>query len=790
MPKPTIVANSTSVLDIITIRTVGGLPMTGVGKLGNPASGPTLTAQTTGGSINTTTNAIVDVAFSYTSTPGANGAANGETLVSPTVSVTMGASLTIASILCVFPSTWPAAGAIGVYVGAHGGTLFLVTGSGFPVPFGQNAIQINAVPTSGTVVPTSNTSFSHGFTCTMVHDNDTAQTALNPYVATANTWTNPSPPCLGLFEMGNGTYQISEPDAAWSKAQAQIVTFTISGVQGMGVATWTSSLAGSGVERSGTAQGGTSTTVTLDAGANASDNFYKNALVEITGGTGANQARNIASYVGATKVATVDNAWITTPDSTSTFVVTYSENTSSGGGGFPGTAPAGWLPFSAFSPDVAAILFRANLTSSGTTSPVTVDQWSIQGIYPAGSGIPYYQGKSTGLFMWNSGGGSPTWTISAVLGTAGAAFFQTAANATATGPYSLGGTATGTPVVVGHGNSVLSAFEPDFTLPVVDSSGRVSLTPAEHTAIGTTDVVAGLNASGYTAINGARLANLQFLTIAPPTAAQVTTAVVAGMASAPVGSVANIAAQTGNVFALLNPMITGGAWTTAALAAAPTGGGSTPVSRTGTAQGGSSTTIALDAGSSAINSFYSNALVEITGGAGVGQARNILTYVGATRVATVDNAWVTAPDSTSVFSVTYSETAPALTTAAITIAVVAGMAAAPVGSVAGAVNSVATPVTLPNPAPTGYGGGGTSTPLTSGAAVVGSTAQAVILSGLPAGKDYTGQHLYHVLSAESRLIASQAVASGNYTLTLGAGTHNAGPFSAAPSVGELYCPTP
>lgn len=73
--------------------------------------------------------------------------------------------------------------------------------------------------------------------------------------------------------------------------------------------------------RSGTAQAGAASTITLDAGASATDSLYKGAVVVVTGGTGAGQHRIITGYVGSTKVATVGEAWETAPDNTSTFML-------------------------------------------------------------------------------------------------------------------------------------------------------------------------------------------------------------------------------------------------------------------------------------------------------------------------------------------------------------------------------------------------------------------------------------------------------------------------------------
>lgn len=69
------------------------------------------------------------------------------------------------------------------------------------------------------------------------------------------------------------------------------------------------------------AQAGAAGSITLDASANATDDFYNDCLVQIVGGTGVGQARLVSDYVGSTKVASVVPNWVTTPDSTSIFHV-------------------------------------------------------------------------------------------------------------------------------------------------------------------------------------------------------------------------------------------------------------------------------------------------------------------------------------------------------------------------------------------------------------------------------------------------------------------------------------
>lgn len=73
--------------------------------------------------------------------------------------------------------------------------------------------------------------------------------------------------------------------------------------------------------RRGTAQAGSSSTITLDSGASANDHVYRDFAIYLTGGTGAGQYRTGIAYVGSTKILTVDRAWNTIPDATTTFVI-------------------------------------------------------------------------------------------------------------------------------------------------------------------------------------------------------------------------------------------------------------------------------------------------------------------------------------------------------------------------------------------------------------------------------------------------------------------------------------
>jgi hypothetical protein len=74
---------------------------------------------------------------------------------------------------------------------------------------------------------------------------------------------------------------------------------------------------------SGTLQSATATTAVLAASTSlGNDVLNDRAIIWITGGTGSGQSRLITDWVSSTDTATVDAAWTTNPDATSTYVVT------------------------------------------------------------------------------------------------------------------------------------------------------------------------------------------------------------------------------------------------------------------------------------------------------------------------------------------------------------------------------------------------------------------------------------------------------------------------------------
>lgn len=95
-------------------------------------------------------------------------------------------------------------------------------------------------------------------------------------------------------------------------------TDSLEAIRNRGDSAWTGSPTTSD---SGTAQAGSTSTITLQSGASATDDTYNGQVVYISSGTGAGQSRAIGDYVGSTKVATVITNWATAPDNTSVYEI-------------------------------------------------------------------------------------------------------------------------------------------------------------------------------------------------------------------------------------------------------------------------------------------------------------------------------------------------------------------------------------------------------------------------------------------------------------------------------------
>jgi hypothetical protein len=139
------------------------------------------------------------------------------------------------------------------------------------------------------------------------------------YDSSAPGYVPNAPVNVAQFGGSNGTFSSGRPSVDVNSLASNSITAGVIADAAIDRATFAADT-GLAPIRSNTAQAGASTTITLDASASATNSFYNNDLVLITGGTGAGQARFVTAYVGSTKVATVAT-WATNPDNTSTFAI-------------------------------------------------------------------------------------------------------------------------------------------------------------------------------------------------------------------------------------------------------------------------------------------------------------------------------------------------------------------------------------------------------------------------------------------------------------------------------------
>lgn len=85
---------------------------------------------------------------------------------------------------------------------------------------------------------------------------------------------------------------------------------------------WDSTLNGyTLVQKERICQGATSTTITLDSSASVVDDYYNNLFIGIVSGDGYGELFLITDYDGATKTATIDGSWNTTPNTNSIYTI-------------------------------------------------------------------------------------------------------------------------------------------------------------------------------------------------------------------------------------------------------------------------------------------------------------------------------------------------------------------------------------------------------------------------------------------------------------------------------------
>ena len=159
------------------------------------------------------------------------------------------------------------------------------------------------------------------------------------------------------------------------------------------------------------ATGGSTNTIILPSYFSQIDNSYAGVIISITAGASAGDFRTILSYVGSTRVATVNQNWTTTPGATSTFTLNFATKDIDS---IANTSIKSSYPLTLYSTASINNLSRANNASNGDTTlqnPLVPEL-----IFPVGS--PYVSTVSDSSFttqqVWrdvaftSSGGGFQT----------------------------------------------------------------------------------------------------------------------------------------------------------------------------------------------------------------------------------------------------------------------------------------------------------------------------------------------------------------------------------------------
>lgn len=406
----------------------------------------------------------------------------------------------------------------------------------------------------------------------------------------------------------------------------------------------------------GTASAGGTNTITL-AGGSTTDNLYKYAIVEITGGTGAGQSRLIINYVGSTKVATVNKDWTTAPDATSIFrLIAWGTPTVVHSGiAQAGAASSITLQSIASATDniyngqlitlfsgTGAFQSRIITAYNGTTKVATVDRaWTTNpdstSVYEVGSVGPGY----SDVFYWNGHAvatdtvnGVPKVDLADILGTA----VSTPATAGILDVNVKNIKNAATAGAAGYAGVDWAAINAPTT--TVDLSGT-TIKNVDN-AIAHVTTVDGNVAGNVTGSVGSVLGNVGGNVLGSVNSVVSTvSATLVGILSTALSetTLGNLAAAFKKFFDIGSPVLT-----TASVNQTGDVYGNL-FSDAGTAQSGSTTNIRLRSGAPSTN--LTGQTVFIVSGTGAKQSSPISAYNTTTKDATT--TWSTVPDATSVY---------------------------------------------------------------------------------------------------------------------------------------------
>ncbi len=239
---------------------------------------------------------------------------------------------------------------------------------------------------------------------------------------------------------------------------ATILTDTeaiLSDTEGLGVGSGLTPLA------SGTAQGGTASTIQLASGETFADDELNGNVVQLTGGTGAGQARVIFNYTSSTDTANITPNWTTTPDNTSIYEV------------IPGS-----VNLSAVNNDANTAVSMYNSWNGLTGADMTLDSLTINGQMQ----ILANAGSVGALVVSNIGSNGPAVSLQANAGNANA--LDISGNGTGAAIRAIGGGSAGLGLDIrgGSGNSDAMRLQPQGTGAALQAEGQVRVVPSAITS--------------------------------------------------------------------------------------------------------------------------------------------------------------------------------------------------------------------------------------------------------------------------------------------------------------------
>jgi hypothetical protein len=227
-----------------------------------------------------------------------------------------------------------------------------------------------------------------------------------------------------------------------------------------------------------TSASNTTTSIVLAAGANATNDWYKGAVIRFTSGTGAGHStRVITGYNGSTKVATVGRPLLFTPDNTTQYVIQGEQSPVLDANlyvyGSEGTAAGQWsksagvanvntstisngaITLATLGNVLNEAMNRRVLFTGTTTGIVTADLYLLYDQISNNAMVYKSTTLGTPVYLWSNG---TNYIASTAVGTNGSAYFKSSTN-TVIGTWTAQGTAGGTTAVTANGHSQLAATQ-------------------------------------------------------------------------------------------------------------------------------------------------------------------------------------------------------------------------------------------------------------------------------------------------------------------------------------------